>query len=166
MIFDQWRNFSNYAPLLPEVAEAMIAFQRDATPDMANGSCELCGKLAKALVFDSKTTAGIDAAVWEIHHDYADIQTLLVGAECNYCRPTAEGLTPTMAFDSDKDYQLFQPELLDSALQLALTPATFAVYFPKEAHITSFTIGNGTQPIRKIVFKVHHSLFNRKGQRS
>ena len=162
MIFDEWRNFLNYAALLPEAAEAIAAFQRDAAPDMAGGTYELHGKLARASVFDSKTTPELGKAVWEIHRDYADIQTLLCGVELNCCRPSAEGLTPTMEFDADQDYQLFKPEP-GPALQLTLTPRTFAIYWPGEAHITSFTVGDGVQPIRKIVFKVHQSLFKRKG---
>ncbi len=162
MIFDQWCNFLNYAALLPEAAEAVAAFRRNAAPDMAAGSWELHGKLARASVFDSQTTPELARAVWEIHRDYADIQTLLCGAELNYCRLSAAGLTPTMEFDVEKDYRLFQPEL-ESALQLTLTPQTFAIYWPEEAHITSFTVGDGVQPIRKIVFKIHRSLFSQRG---
>lgn len=161
MIFDDWSNFLNYSALLPNAAAAIAAFRHTAAPDMPSGSYELSGKLLRASVFDSKTTAELESAVWEIHRDYADIQTMLRGVEVN-CRRRMEGLTPTMEFDPEKDYQLFKPELGD-ALRLTLTPSNFALYWPEEAHLTSFTVGNGVQPIRKIVFKVHKSFFNMKG---
>jgi len=44
-------------------------------------------------------------------------------------------------------------------LQLTLQPGRFAVYLPNEAHITSFALDGTSQPIKKVVFKVHKSLF-------
>ena len=158
MIFDDWTRFLTYGALLPDVAAAIADFRKNATPDMPGGSTELGTPLAKASVFNSKTNPDIEKAVWEIHHDYADIQTLLVGEELNRFR-TPEGLTPKMDFNEKDDYQLFLPEKLEDSLTLTLTPARFAIYLPNEAHMTSFALGNTSLPIRKIVFKIHKSLF-------
>ena len=158
MIFDDWSQFSKYTALLPDVAEAIIDFQRKATPDMPGGTTELGTPLAKASVFNSKTNEDISKSVWEIHHDYADIQTLLVGTELNRYR-TPEGLSPKMEFNEKDDYQLFLPERLEDSLLLTLTPARFAIYLPNEAHMTSLALDGLSVPIKKIVFKIHKSLF-------
>ncbi len=159
MLFDDWTAFSRYQALMPEVAAAIADFQKRAAT-LANGTYPLHGDLAKASVFDSKTTPELGLAVWEIHREYADLQTILDGEEVNYCRPHVEGLVPKMDFNEKDDYQLFQPADTDRALRLLLTSRNFAVYFPGEAHITSFTLEPGTsRPLRKIVFKIHRSLF-------
>ena len=163
MIFDDWTNFAKYDALLPEIAEAIQSFRENASPDMPGGTTELGTSLAKASVFDSHTNPDINKAVWEIHHEYADIQTLLVGSELNRFR-TPEGLAPKMDFNEKDDYQLFLPELLEDSLLLTLTPQRFAIYLPNEAHITSLAVDGVSRPIRKIVFKIHKSLFKSGGK--
>lgn len=158
MIFDDWKNFLTYRSMLPEVADAIAEFWKNATPDMASGSRELGTPLAKADVFDSRTNPDLEKAVWETHANYADIQTLLAGEEVNHYRMPA-GLTPKTEYNTQSDYQLFLPEGVDESLTLRLIPGRFAIYLPGEAHITSFATGKESLPIRKIVFKLHRSLF-------
>lgn len=158
MIFDDWANFPKYANLFPDVADAIFDFWKNAMVDASSGGRNLCTSLARADVFDSRTNPEMCKAVWETHHDYADIQTLLVGEEINFCRnPT--GLTPKTEYNQQSDYQLFLPEGVDSSLRLLLKPGRFAIYLPGEAHITSFATGTESRPIRKIVFKVHKKFF-------
>ena len=158
MLYDEWKNFLNYSALMPEAAEAVMNFVKSANADTANGSHDSGVEGLKISVFDSKTTDDFQKSVWEIHKEYADIQTLLKGSEVNYFRRHIEELTPKMEYDAKSDYQLFEPVEGD-ALKLTLTPERFAIYFPEEGHITSFTTDGTSQPIKKIVFKVHKSLF-------
>ena len=160
MIFDEWTNFPNYANLFPDVADAIFDFWKNATIDTSSGGRELCTSLARADVFDSRTNPEISKAVWETHHDYADIQTLLVGEEINFHR-TPTGLTPKTEYNQQGDYQLFLPEGVDKSLRLFLKPGRFAIYLPGEPHLTSFAIGMESLPIRKIVFKIHKKFFIR-----
>ena len=157
MLYDKWENFLNYSALLPEAAEAIYNFVKNATPETPNGSHDSGLDGLKISVFDSKTTLDYKDSVWEIHKEYADIQTLLVGSEVNFCR-RPEGLTAKTEYDEKADYQLFYSEAADD-LKLTLTPERFAIYFPDEAHITSFNTDGTSQPIKKIVFKVHRKLF-------
>lgn len=159
MLYDKWENFLNYSALMPEAARAVMKFAGTADAALGNGSYDSGVKGVGISVFDSKTTADYKDAVWEIHKDYADIQTLLAGREINFCR-SPEGLTPKMEYDARADYQLFHPEKGDD-LQLTLLPGYFAIYLPGEAHITSFTADGASQPVKKIVFKVHKSLFRK-----
>lgn len=157
MLYDKWENFLNYSALLPEAAEAIYNFVKNATPETPNGSHDSGVDGLKISVFDSKTTLDYKDSVWEIHKEYADIQTLLVGSEVNFCR-RPEGLTAKTEYDEKADYQLFYSEASDD-LKLTLTPERFAIYLPNEAHITSFNTDGTSQPIKKIVFKVHRKLF-------
>ena len=157
MLYDKWENFLNYSALLPEAAEAIYNFVKNATPETSNGSHDSGLDGLKISVFDSKTTLDYKDSVWEIHREYADIQTLLVGSEVNFCR-RPEGLTAKTEYDEKADYQLFYSEASDD-LKLTLTPEHFAIYLPNEAHITSFNTDGTSQPIKKIVFKVHRKLF-------
>ena len=157
MLYDKWENFLNYSALLPEAAEAIYNFVKNATPETPNGSHDSGVDGLKISVFDSKTTLDYKDSVWEIHKEYADIQTLLVGSEVNFCR-RPEGLTAKTEYDEKADYQLFYSEASDD-LKLTLTPERFVIYLPNEAHITSFNTDGTSQPIKKIVFKVHRNLF-------
>ena len=157
MLYGKWEDFLNYSALMPEAANAVMKFIKTASADTANGSYDSGVDGLKISVFDSKTTADYKDSVWEIHKEYADIQTLLAGAEVNFCRDP-EGLTPKMEYDEKADYQLFWSEKSDD-LQLTLIPGRFAIYLPNEAHITSFNADGTSRPIKKIVFKVHKSLF-------
>ena len=158
MLYDKWENFLNYSALLPEAAQAICDFVKNATPETSNGSHDSGVDGLRISVFDSKTTLDYKDAVWEIHKEYADIQTLLVGAEVNFCRHHIETLIPKTEYDAKADYQLFYSEAGDD-LKLTLTPERFAIYLPNEAHITSFNTDGTSQPIKKIVFKVHRNLF-------
>ncbi len=157
MLYDKWENFLNYSALLPEAAQAIYYFLKNATPETPCGSHDSGVDGLRISVFDSKTTADYKDSVWETHRDHADIQTLLVGSEVNFCR-RPEGLTAKTEYDEKADYQLFYSEAADD-LKLTLTPERFAIYFPNEAHITSFNTDGTSQPIKKIVFKVHKKLF-------
>ncbi len=157
MLYDKWENFLNYSALMPEAAEAIANFVKNANEDTPCGSHESGIDGLKISIFNSKTTADYKDSVWETHQQYADIQTLILGSEVNFCR-RPEGLTAKTQYDEKADYQLFYSEAADD-LKLTLTPERFAIYFPNEAHITSFNTDGTSQPIRKIVFKVHKKLF-------
>ncbi len=160
MIYDDWENFAGYAIFSKEVAQAIADFKANAGPELKNGTYELQGRMLYASVFDSKTTARLEDAVWETHANYADIQTLIAGQEINF-RRNPDGLTPKTEYNAASDYQLFL-STKEHGAELLITPACFAIYFPGEAHITSFNTGEGiSQPIRKIVFKVHKDLFQK-----
>jgi YhcH/YjgK/YiaL family protein len=158
MILDLWKNFPKYANIMPEAVELIENFMKTATPEMEAKSYPLMGDLVKASVFSSKTVS-LDAAVFEIHRRYIDIQTLLVGVEDNYYRP-CRGLKERPqheVFNQEQDYQLFEADL-ENAQHLTLSPDKFAIYFPEEAHLTSLAQNNVSQPIKKIVFKIDRKL--------
>ncbi|MFA6928762.1 MAG: YhcH/YjgK/YiaL family protein [Lentisphaeria bacterium] len=154
MIYDNWQNLSKYTELMPAAVAAIAKFMGTVTADTPCGSYPLIGDDVKASVFDSKTNP-LEKGVFEIHHQFIDLQTMLIGEELNYCRLSTDGLKETMPFDCEKDYQLFEVDLSE-AVKLLLKRNCFAVYFPEEAHLTSSAIDGKTQPIKKIVFKIRY----------
>ncbi len=154
MIYDNWENLGKYTALMPDAIAAIEKFMGSATAETACGSYPLIGDEVKASVFDSKTNP-VEKGVFEIHRQYMDLQTMLIGEELNYCRLSTEGLTAKMPFDAEKDYQLFDVQL-SGAAKLLLKRNCFAIYFPEEAHLTSSAVDGETQPIKKLVFKIRY----------
>ncbi|MDD3694489.1 MAG: YhcH/YjgK/YiaL family protein [Lentisphaeria bacterium] len=154
MIYDNWENLTKYSALMPDAIAAIEEFMATVTAETLSGSYPLIGNEVKASVFDSKTNP-LEQGVFEIHRQYMDLQTMLIGEELNYCRVTPKGLKPTMAFDAEKDYQLFDVDL-SGAAKLLLKRDCFVIYFPEEAHLTSSTVNGDSQTIKKIVFKIRY----------
>ena len=154
MIYDNWENLTKYSALMPDAIAAIEEFMATVTAETLSGSYPLIGNEVKASVFDSKTNP-LEKVVFEIHRQYMDLQTMLIGEEINYCRVTSNGLKPTMEFDVEKDYQLFGVDL-SGAAKLLLKRNCFVIYFPEEAHLTSSTVNGESQTIKKIVFKIRY----------
>jgi len=154
MIYDNWENLTKYTALMPDAIAAIEKFMATVSAETPSGSYPLIGNEVKASVFDSKTNP-LAKGVFEIHRQYMDLQTMLIGEELNYCRMTPNGLKPTMEFDAEKDYQLFDVDL-SGAAKLLLKRNCFAIYFPEEAHLTSSTVNGDSRTIKKIVFKIRY----------
>ena len=86
---------------------------------------------------------------------YIDIHILLEGSEVIGASPSAQGQRPTMDFDSERDYGLFEGITTETLLTLA--PGDIALLFPGELHRPMGTLGD-VAPIRKIVVKVANHL--------
>ena len=91
----------------------------------------------------------------ELHRYYIDIHILLEGSEVIGASPSAQGQRPTMDFDSERDYGLFEGITTETLLTLA--PGDIALLFPGELHRPMGTLGD-VAPIRKIVVKVANHL--------
>lgn len=91
----------------------------------------------------------------ELHRYYIDIHILLDGSEVIGASPSAQGQRPTMDFDSERDYRLFEGITTETLLTLA--PGDIALLFPGELHRPMGTLGD-VAPLRKIVVKVANHL--------
>lgn len=91
----------------------------------------------------------------ELHRYYIDIHILLDGSEVIGASPSAQGQRPTMDFDSERDYELFEGITTETLLTLA--PGDIALLFPGELHRPMGTLGD-VAPLRKIVVKVANHL--------
>ncbi|HDL6856792.1 TPA: YhcH/YjgK/YiaL family protein [Yersinia enterocolitica] len=91
----------------------------------------------------------------ELHRYYIDIHILLEGSEVIGASPSAQSQRPTMDFDTERDYGLFEGITTETLLTLA--PGDIALLFPGELHRPMGTLGD-VASLRKIVVKVANHL--------
>ncbi|MFS2223910.1 YhcH/YjgK/YiaL family protein [Pantoea sp. B65] len=93
----------------------------------------------------------------ESHFNYVDIQYLLQGQESiGVARIHADNRI-TEDFAEERDIVFYENAVNES--MIALEPGMFAVFFPHDVHRPCCQT-HGTSAIRKLVFKIHLSLFS------
>lgn len=157
MIFDFLNDWRRYVPhrKASEFCQA-LEFLRTFTPDSTDGKHVLKEGLIYANV-QSYLPKPIASGVVEYHREFLDLQTLLGGEEYIYYCPTA-GLTEKSPYAADGDYGLFAFDPA-SALGCRLAPGNFAIFFPEEGHMPCIACHADPKPVKKIVLKLHRSLF-------
>lgn len=154
MILDELKSAANN-PWYPEVIRRTLATisQMDLV-NLPAGEQEIEGREIYLNHIIAATKPLYDQAP-ELHRYYIDIHILLEGNEVIGASPSAQGQRPTMDFDTERDYGLF--EGITSETLLTLAPGDIALLFPGELHRPMGTLGEVT-PLRKIVVKVANHL--------
>jgi YhcH/YjgK/YiaL family protein len=98
-------------------------------------------------------------AKYEAHQQYIDVHYCLEGGEIIEWAPVAT-LKPIMDFDIEKDYCLYESPA--EATTLLMTPGTFAIFFPADAHMPKIS-DNKNHHIRKVVVKINLNSLNPAG---
>lgn len=131
MILDElanWPRFFHSEPMT-RVMERLAGLG----PDTAPGEYEVAGREAFIRVFEAETQP-LEGALYEVHHEYADVHRLLAGEEL--CLWAPEGLLePAGTFDAAKDAG-FGRLIGGERNVFRLTPGRFAVFLPGEGHLT------------------------------
>lgn len=154
MILDELKNAVNN-PLYPDAIRRTLA--AIANMDLANlpaGEQEIEGReiYLNHIIASSKP---LYEQAPELHRYYIDIHILLEGSEVIGASPSTQGQRPTMDFDTERDYGLFEGITTETLLTLA--PGDIAILFPGELHRPMGTLTEVT-PLRKIVVKVANHL--------
>jgi len=89
------------------------------------------------------------SCLWEAHQKFADIHYILEGEEIVNVAEKQK-MKPTMEFDYENDYQLFEGKKEQS---LVLREGDFLVLYPNECHQTGVKVIE-TIFVKKIVFKI------------
>ncbi|MDR7875338.1 YhcH/YjgK/YiaL family protein [Yersinia mollaretii] len=154
MILDELKSAANN-PWYPEVVRRTLATisQMDLV-NLPAGEQEIEGREIYLNHIIAATKPLYDQAP-ELHRYYIDIHILLEGNEVIGASPSAQGQRPTMDFDTERDYGLF--EGITSETLLTLAPGDIALLFPGELHRPMGTLGE-VAPLRKIVVKVANHL--------
>jgi len=157
MIYDELASWRRYVPHrnASEFCQA-IEFLRTFTPDSENGKHVLKEGLIYANV-QEYTPKDISEGMVEYHREFVDIQTLLSGVENIYYVPTA-ALTEKIPYDSEKDYGMYEFAAAE-ATACKLEPGNFVLLFPGEGHMPCIAIGENPAPVKKVVLKIHRSIF-------
>jgi YhcH/YjgK/YiaL family protein len=157
MIYDNLSDWRRYIPRnkVSEFCQA-IEFLRTFTPDIEDGKHVLIEGLIYANV-QSYNPKSIEEGVVEYHRDFVDLQTLLSGMENIYYCPTAS-LKEKTPYTADGDYGLYEFDAA-SATCCKLEPGNFAIFFPEEGHMPCIACSDNPAPVKKVVLKLHRSLF-------
>jgi len=92
-----------------------------------------------------------NAAKFEAHRKYADIQYVARGSEIIQITPLAMRDTITQEYDATRDIEFFT---VKEHASFDANPGRFFVFFPGDAHKPGLRTGAEPAPVRKIVLKL------------
>ena len=147
MIKDNLKNAMQYACLSERFKKA---FEYLTSSDLlaVTERVELEGKDLYVLP-QNPTLKTWDAARWEAHEKYADIQIVLEGEEVMGYAPI-ETLAAADEYNPEKD----AIHLTGEGAAIRFTAGDFAVYFPQDGHKPNVRAEGGAESDRKMVVKV------------
>lgn len=141
MILDNIRRLSSCP--LPHLAQAMECLER--VKDAPPGRYEFSGGF---LMIQEGITTPMGTGCFEAHRKYLDVQLLLRGAETILWAPL-EAVSPAGAYDPQADRSAHT----GAGTPIPITPGTFYVCFPQDAHQCCLYTAAPT-PYRKAVIKL------------
>jgi biofilm protein TabA len=114
--------------------------------ELPDGKLAIDGERLFAIVAHDQGR-GRDGAILEVHRKYIDIQYLISGSELIGWQPLSTCRSVKQDYNPETDLAFF----LDRATSwFELSPRSFAVFFPEDAHAPLAAQG----PLHKIVIKV------------
>lgn len=123
------------------------------TPESGDGEFSPNGR-EKYFTISTNATIPHSKAVFEAHKNYLDIHYCLDGGEHIDWAPV-HTLSPRTEYNQDKDYTLFDP--LPAASTCVMSPGTFAIFFPADAHMPKVSDGMN-KTVKKVVVKITTNL--------
>lgn len=156
MIIDKIENYTHYyfGPAWQRVFE----FLGTLTPDSPDGRYEIEGEEIFAIVMSYHTSAP-ESAVFESHQRYVDIQTVITGAEGFECAFSDE-LHVVTPYDTSKEAAFYE-RTSPGRTRVDVSPGTFVMLYPHDAHIAGLMVGNTSKLVKKVVVKVKKALLER-----
>ena len=148
MILDHIKNSANYAITSPRVFQALEILRKTNFEELKDGTYLVDGNDFRYSVQSFDTKASNDTP--EAHRDYIDIQYVISGTE-----RMGVGQVEDMALEVEARPESdiwFYHGALDT---VTVKPGMFAVFFPNDAHAPGISPVEGTNHVRKCVFKVH-----------
>lgn len=146
MIFDKINNAHYYYDLHPGLNLGFKFLMRNDLAKYEPGRYDIDSDRLFALVSINKAKNKEEVKL-ETHRRYIDIQYCLAGCDNIGLKPRLLCKKPQTNFNTKRDYQFFSDE---PESWLLLTPKTFAIFFPHDAHAP--LAGQGD--IYKVVVKV------------
>lgn len=153
MIIDRLSNHTLYP--LGSAWNKAFAFLESLTPDTPEGKYAIEGEDIFAIVMCYTTTTP-ENSLLESHRKYVDIQTVIDGAERFECAHI-DDLIVTTPYDVQKDLALYD-HTAPRAFSANITPNTFIMLYPHDAHMAALMINDTPQSIKKVVVKIKREL--------
>ena len=147
MIIDRIENRASYSGLAPRLVTALTYLHDTDFAGLALGRYAIQGEEIYAMV-QAYATKDVCQGVWEAHRQYIDVQYVVEGNErMGYA--SLSDLTVSQAYDDKDDYLLLQGK----GDFLTMSPGTFIVLGPQDAHMPQIAVGTSGE-VRKVVVKV------------
>jgi len=153
MIVDTLANHALY-PLGP-AWERAFAFLQGLDAGTPEGRYAIDGDAIFAIVM-RYDTALPQAGRFESHRDYADIQTVLEGAEGFEC-DDASLLEVAVPYDAARD-AAFYARSAPGRYRIDVRPGSFVMLYPHDAHLAGLIVGDTSRSVKKVVVKVRMNL--------
>ncbi len=90
--------------------------------------------------------------VYELHRRYIDVQLLAHGEEVVFVADKERASKPQGEFNTDGDFILYAQA--DGARSLRVSPTSYQLFFPSDAHMPCMAVEGRPAPVRKICVKV------------
>jgi len=153
VIFDTFDNHALY-PYGP-AWERVFSFLKSLDANTEPGRYEIDGDAIFAIVMCYNTTTP-EGSLLESHRRYVDVQSVLSGAERFECAPVP-ALEVEVPYDDAKDVQFYRRDGR-RPLGVDVTPGTFVMLYPGDAHMAMLRVGGRSETIKKVVVKVRVDL--------
>lgn len=147
MIFDHISNIGNYKGLKPNVVRAMEMIRDADFEKLENKTYLVDGFDFRFFILSYETRAVNDRP--EAHRNFIDIQYIISGKE-NIGVGQLKDMTEEVEANPEKDIWFYKGPMD----YITLTSGMFAVFFPNDAHAPDISPNEGTNTVRKCVFKV------------
>ncbi|MBD3789611.1 MAG: YhcH/YjgK/YiaL family protein [Campylobacterales bacterium] len=153
MIIDtlQNKNLYHFGPAWNKA----FTFLDSLTPQTAEGKYTIEGDDIFAIVM-CYSTGTPETSMLESHRKYVDIQTVLDGAERFECA-NRDDLIIEEPYDATKDIELYQRSSPGRS-SANITPGTFIMLYPHDAHMAALMTDNTPKQIKKVVVKIKADL--------
>ncbi len=149
MIFDSLRNWQRYT-LNPDLRTALEYLQSSDFARMDDGRYNLGGDDLYAMVSRYKTRTP-EAAIWESHRRYIDVQFVVQGTERLGYIPLERGPEVKTPYDAGRDVIFYQP----GEDTLRFSAGQFAILWPEDIHAPGLAQDLATPcEVLKVVVKV------------
>ncbi|MEX1112764.1 MAG: YhcH/YjgK/YiaL family protein [Candidatus Andersenbacteria bacterium] len=144
-----------YMPFLErDVWQRILTWLKEEGPSKEDGEYEIDGRNIFVSVSTYDTQPRNERA-FEAHREYLDIHYCFEGGEMIEWVPVQTLTTPTTELDKEKDIQKFKAP--EKATSILMTPGTFTVVLPEDAHMPKIQDGVNSFT-KKAVVKVHMDL--------
>ena len=90
--------------------------------------------------------------VYELHRRYIDVQLLASGEETVFVASKEDAREPQGEFNDEGDSILYAQA--DNARCVRVSPSSYQLFFPSDAHMPCMAVDGRPAPVRKICVKV------------
>ena len=147
MIYDAIRNIDAYSCLGKNFKTAVDFIKSLDLSNAAEQNFDVDGKEVFAFIKGFPLRSR-EEGLFETHDKYVDIQVLIKGRESVYVADKA-ALKEALPYDTEKDIAFFENPKEDILCEL--TPNTFGIFFPWDAHNPCCVSGDAKESLKLVV---------------